>query len=191
MSNKIIPNKYVLLTATILSAMMLAASPVPSLLPTTAFAASDDLVVDPTSQTDAETGINIEVSPDVHISDDCEDLDDADETEQVNDQPINQEEQKNNDVGDGGIVIEPTVLTGVATGLNVNVDPDVFIVIGCDDESVEINDEDETEQVNDQPANQETVSDSEGGEVISPDYLTAAETGYNVNEDSDYFVAIP
>src|ERR671923_2208958 len=136
MSNKILPNKYVLLTATILSAMMLAASPVPSLLPTTAFAASDDgdIVVDPTSQTDAELGVNIEVNPDVLISDDCEDLNDADEIEQVNDQPINQEDQKNNDVGDGGIVVEPTIQTGVATGLNINVDPDVFIVIGCDDD---------------------------------------------------------
>jgi hypothetical protein len=177
--------------------MMLAASPVPSLLPTTAFAASDDgdIVVDPTSQTDAELGVNIEVNPDVLISDDCEDLNDADEIEQVNDQPINQEDQKNNDVGDGGIVVEPTIQTGVATGLNINVDPDVFIVIGCDDDvSVEVNDDDETEQVNDQPATQEALSDSEVGEdgvLISPDYQTAAETGYNINEDSDAFVAIP
>jgi hypothetical protein len=194
MSNKIIPNKYVLLTATILSAMMLAASPVPSLLPTTAFAASDDVVVDPTSQTDAETGVNVEVNPDVHISDDCEDLNDADEIEQVNDQPINQEDQKNNDVGEDGIVVEPTVQTAVQTGLNVNVDPDVFVVIGCGDVSVEINEDDEIEQANVQPATQEALSDSEVGEdgvLISPDYQTAAETGYNINEDSDYFVAIP
>jgi hypothetical protein len=194
MSNKIISNKYVLLTATILSAMMLAGSAVSSLLPTTtAFAASDDgdIVVDPTSQTDVETGLNIEVDPDVLISNDCEDLNDASETEQENDLPVNQEDQNNNDVGDGGIVVEPTVQTAVQTGLNINVDPDVFVVIGCGDVSVEVNDDDETEQENDLPAEQEALSDSEVGEdgvLVSPDIQTAAQTEYNINEDSDAFV---
>jgi hypothetical protein len=197
MSNKIISNKYLLLTATILSAMMLAASPMPSsLLPTAAFAAPDngDIAVEPTVQTDVPTGVNVNVDPDVIFSEDCEDIDAAEETEQVNDQPVRQEDNDNTDVGDGGIVAEPTVQTAVLTGVNVNVDTDVFIVWQCEDGTVDIDSSDETEQVNDQPAEQEAVSDSEvgeGGALISPDTQTVQETALNHNEDNEYLIVIP
>jgi hypothetical protein len=193
MSNKIIPNKYLLLTATILSAMMLATSAVPSLLPTIAFAEPSDLVVDPTTQTDVETGVNVNVDPDVIFSEDCEDIDAAEETEQENNQPVEQEDNNNNDVGDGGLVVEPTTQTAALTGLNINVDTDVFVVWQCEDGSVEIDSSDETEQENNQPVEQETSPSEEGedSEVIGPDTQNARVTALNYNVDDEHLIAIP
>ena len=57
------------------------------------------------------------------------------------------------------------------TAANVNYDNDVFIVMGCDDGSVDISDDDKVTQVNEQSAEQNVQSDSEvgdGGEIISP-----------------------
>jgi hypothetical protein len=193
MSNKIISNKYALLTATILSALMVVTSAVPSLHPTMALAQASDLEVDPTTQTDVETDLNINVDPDVIFSEDCEDIDAADETEQVNEQPVEQEDNNNNDVDDAGLVVEPTTQTAVLTGLNINVATDVFIVWQCEDGSVEIDSSDETEQVNDQPVEQQT-SDSEVGEdteLISPDTQTAHVTALNHNVDDEYLIALP
>jgi hypothetical protein len=192
MTNKIISNKYALLIATVLSAMMLATSATPSLFPTTAaYAASDDLevVVDPTVQTDVETEVNVDVDPDVHISTDCEDLNgDNEEVEQEIKLPIDQED---NDEGQGDVVAEPTVQTAVQTGVNVYVAPDVFVIIGCDDGTVEVSDEEEITQINDEPTNQEATSDSEGDLLISPDIQTARETAINYNNDDDIVVLAP
>jgi hypothetical protein len=193
MSNKIISNKYVLLTATILSALMVVTSAVPSLLPTIAFAQPSDVEVDPTTQTDVPTGVNVNVDPDVIFSEDCEDIDAAEETEQVNQQPVEQKDNNNNDVDDGGLLVEPTVQTAALTGLNINVDTDVFIVWQCEDGTVDINSSDETEQGNIQPVEQQT-SDSEVGEdseLISPDTQTAQLTALNYNVEDEHLVVIP
>src|SRR5919109_1028853 len=132
MNNKIISNKYLLLTATILSAMMLAASPVASsLLPTAAFAAPDngDIEVEPTVQTDVPTGVNVNVDPDVIFSEDCEDIDASDETEQVNDQPAEQEALSDSEVGEGGTLISPDIQTVQETAINHNEDHEYLVVI--------------------------------------------------------------
>jgi hypothetical protein len=189
MTNRIISNKYALLTATVLSAMMLATSAVPSLFPTTAAYADVEVVVEPTVQTDVETEVNVDVEPDVHISDDCEDLNgDNEEVEQVNELPINQQDHNDNE---GDVVVEPTVQTAVQTGVNVYVSPDVFVIIGCDDGTVETSDEEDVTQINDEPTTQEATSDSEGDLLISPDIQTARETAINYNNDDDIVVLAP
>jgi hypothetical protein len=196
MSNILLSNKYVLLIATLLSVMMLAASMVPSLFSTTAFAASDDddeVVVVPTIQTSLEVDKNINVDPDVILSKGCEDINDDDEVTQVNEQTANQEVHKNNDVGDGGVVVEPTIQVSSQTAVNFNVDNDVLIVMGCNDGNVEISDDDKVTQVNEQTLNQEVLSDSEvgdGGLILSPTIQKATSTALNYNADNDH-VLIP
>jgi hypothetical protein len=196
MSNILLSNKYLLLIATILSVMMLAASMVPSLFSTTAFAASDDddeIVVDPTIQTSLELDENINVDPDIILSKGCEDINDDDEVTQVNEQTANQEVHKNNDVGDGGVVVEPTIQVSSQTAVNFNVDNDVLIVLGCNYESVEISDDDKVTQVNEQTVNQEVLSDSEvgdGGLILSPTIQKATSTALNYNADNDRVLLI-
>jgi hypothetical protein len=189
MTNKIISNKYALLTATVVSAMMLATSAVPSLFPTTA-AYAEEVVVEPTLQTDVETEVNVDVDPDVHISDDCEDLNgDNEEVEQIIELPVNQKDHNDNE---GDIVVEPTVQTAVQTGLNVIVSPDVFVILGCDDDdTVEVSDEEEVTQITDEPTIQEATSDSEGDLLISPDIQTTRETGINYRNDKDVVAVVP
>ncbi len=198
MSNNLISNKCSLLIAAILSVMMLAASMVPSLFSTTAFAASDDddddVVVDPTVQASVQTAQNINVDPDVIVSKGCVDISDDDEVTQVNEQTVNQEVHKNNDVGDGGIVVDPTIQASVQTAQNINVDKDVFIVLGCNDGNVEISDDDKVTQVNEQTVNQEVDSDSEvgdGGLILSPTIQKSANYAQNYNQDDDHVILIP
>ena len=178
------------------STIILATSVVPSLLPTAAFAEpdGDGVVVDPTTQTSVETSTNINVDHDVIFSTGCADISDDDEVTQVNEQSAKQEVRKNNDVRIGGLIIEPTIQTSVQTAANVNYDNDVFIVMGCDDGSVDISDDDKVTQVNEQSAKQEVQSDSEvgdGGEIISPTIQKAAQTSRNINQDNDRVIMIP
>jgi hypothetical protein len=199
MSNNLLSNKCSLLIAAILSVMMLAASMVPSLFSTTAFAASDDdddddVVVDPTIQASVQTAQNINVDPDVIVSKGCVDISDDDEVTQVNEQTVKQEVHKNNDVGDGGIVVEPTVQASVQIAQNINVDKNVFIVLGCNDGDVEISDDDEVTQVNEQTVKQEVDSDSEvgdGGLILSPTIQKSANYAQNYNQDDDHVILIP
>jgi hypothetical protein len=223
MSNKIIPNKYMLLIATIVSAMLLAASPMASLLPTTAFAEEEEeevsdgdeaqlnvdsnnqedisdveesdnsVVVDPTIQTSVQTAVNVNLDNDVVFSTECADIHDDDEVTQVNQQVVDQKVHNNNDVGDGGVIVEPTIQTSVQTAANINNDNDVFIVWGCDDGDVKVSDNDKVTQVNQQIANQEALSDSEagdGGMVIDPTIQTSRQTAINHNEDDDRVIVI-
>jgi len=178
------------------STIILATSVVPSLLPTAAFAEpdGDGVVVDPTTQTSVETSTNINVDHDVIFSTGCADISDDDEVTQVNEQSAEQEVRKNNDVRIGGLIIEPTIQTSVQTAANVNYDNDVFIVMGCDDGSVDISDDDKVTQVNEQSAEQNVQSDSEvgdGGAIISPTIQKAAQTSRNINQDNDRVIMIP
>lgn len=196
MSNNTSTNRYLLLISTMFSTIILATSVVPSLLPTAAFAEpdGDGVVVDPTTQTSVETSTNINVDHDVIFSTGCADISDDDEVTQVNEQSTEQEVRKNNDVRIGGLIIEPTIQTSVQTAANVNYDNDVFIVMGCDDGSVDISDDDKVTQVNEQSAEQNVQSDSEvgdGGEIISPTIQKAAQTSRNINQDNDRVIMIP
>jgi hypothetical protein len=193
MSNNIFPNKYILITATILSSIMLAPSLVPSLFPTAAFGASEvgGVIVDHSVQTATQTASNINVDPDVILSVGCGEISDDDEVTQVNDQDADQEVDKNNEVGIGGVIVAPSVQTLVQTAVNVNVDRDVFIILGCNEGDLEISDDDEVTQVNDQDGNQEVDNDSEGGKQISPTEQTKEQNSINHNEDENHVIMIP
>jgi hypothetical protein len=197
MSDNLLSNKYVLLIATILSVIMLAASMVPSLFLSTAFAASDDdddVVVDPTIQVSIELDENIiDVDPGITLSVGCGDINNDDKVTQVNEQTTNQEVHKNNDVGDGGVVVEPTIQASVQTAVNINVDSDVLIVLGCFDGNVEISDDDKVTQVNEQTVSQEVHKNNDvgdGGMLVSPTIQKATSTALNYNAENDRVVFI-
>src|ERR671923_280872 len=195
MSDNLITSKYTLLIVTILSITMMAASIVPSFFSTTAFAASDndDVVVDPTVQTSVEADPNVNVDPDVEVAKGCVEISDNDEVTQVNEQSANQEVHKNNDVGDGGVVVEPTAQASIQIAANFNVDDDVIIILGCNDGGAKVTDNDEVTQVNEQSANQEIDSDSEvgdGGVLFSQVIQKSRQTAVNYNADKDVFIVL-
>jgi hypothetical protein len=196
MSHNLIAKKCALSITTMLSVIMLAASMVPSLFSTTAFAASgeDDVVVDPTIEVAIELEENIDVDPDVEISEGCVNINDNDKVTQVNELTTNQEVHKNNDVADGGVVVEPTAQASVQTAANINVDNDVIIILGCDDGNAKISDNDKVTQVNELTTNQEIDSDSEvgdGGVLFSPTVQESRDKALNYNQDNDRVVFLP
>jgi hypothetical protein len=217
--------KVVLLIATILSAIMLAATSILSLSPATAFAQhvepADNLLgqlnvdpningnlaenivedksvtVEPTIQVSTQTAINVNNDNDVAFSEGCADISDDDEVTQTNRQAANQVVvHKDSEVGDGGVVVEPTTQLSTQTATNVNNDNDVYIVLGCDDDdsNLEISDDDEVTQLNEQIANQVVVhKDSEvgdGGVVVDPTIQRSTQTATNYNEDNDRVVLV-
>jgi hypothetical protein len=193
MTNNLTSNRYVLSITVVLSAIMLAASIVPSFFSTSAFAASDDinLIVDPTTQISIAVDENINVDPDLEFSEGCADVSDNDKVTQVNVQSTDQEVHKNNDVGDGGIVAEPTAQASAQAAANVNVDPDVIIVLGCNDGNVKISDNDKVTQVNVQSTDQEVDSHSEvgdGGVLFSPTIQMSKTKALNYNQDDDHVI---
>jgi hypothetical protein len=193
MTNNLTSNRYVLSITVVLSVIMLGASIVPSFFSTSAFAASDDinLIVDPTTQISIAVDENINVDPDLEFSEGCADVNDNDEVTQVNEQSTDQEVHKNNDVGDGGVVAEPSAQASAQAAANVNVDPDVIIVLGCDDGSVKISDNDKVTQVNEQSTDQEVDSNSEvgdGGVLFSPSIQVSKTKALNYNQDDDHVI---
>jgi hypothetical protein len=196
-----------------MSAIMLAASLTLSLVPATAFAQQDgsvddlldqlnlysnnqsdireneggdnSVIVDPTIQTSVQTAANVNNDNDVALLGGCADINDNDEITQVNEQAADLVVHKNNDVGDGVVVVDPTIQTSVQTAANVNTDNDVYIVVGCHDGSVKISDNDKVTQVNEQIPNQEALSDSDG-----PTIQTSVQTAANHNEDYDRVVYV-
>jgi hypothetical protein len=193
MTNNLTSNRYVLSITVVLSVVMLGASIVPSFFSTSAFAASDDidLIVDPTTQISIAVDENINVDPDLEFSEGCADVNDNDEVTQVNEQSTDQEVHKNNDAGDGGVVAEPSAQASAQAAANVNVDPDVIIVLGCDDGSVKISDNDKVTQVNEQSTDQEVDSDSEvgdGGVLFSPSIQVSKTKALNYNQDDDHVI---
>ena len=168
--NKItISNKFVLMIATMLPAIMLAASLTLSLVPTTAFAQEDNadsnnqsdireneggdnsVVVEPIVQPQVDVDYNVDVSVDV-ITDE-EDCDEAsDEVSQENNQNPSQEARSDGNVGDNSVFVSPQVQTTTLVAGNVYVDTDVAPE-GCDT----------TDTVNQE--NNQTPSQDAGGEV--------------------------
>ena len=220
-NNIIVPNKPVLLIATMISTIMLVASSIPSLVPAMAFAQQDgsardllgqlnldsdnqdniaenegddnSVLVDPTIQTSVQTAVNINNDNDVAFSEGCAEINDDDQVIQVNEQAADQVVHKNNDVGDGGVLVDPTIQTSVQTAVNINNDNDVYIVLGCHDGDVKISDNDQVIQVNEQIANQEVLSDSEegdGGVLVSQQTQRSTQTAINHNEDNDRVVYV-
>jgi hypothetical protein len=212
----ILPNRPVLLIATTMSAIMLVASSSPSSVPATAFAqrdgSTDDLlgqllnldsnnenniaenevdhysvIVDPTIQISVDTAAKFTDGNDVALLGGCADINDDDKVTQVSEQAANQVVQKNNDVEDGAVVVDPTIQqTSVQTAANVNTDNDVYIVLGCHDGNVKISDNDKVTQVSEQAANQEALTDSDGPTIQQ----TSVQTAANVNTDNDVYIVL-
>jgi hypothetical protein len=196
MRNHILSSNYVLLTGTIFSAIMLAEAMVPSLFSMPASAASDNggVVVDPSIQTAEQTAANLNEDTGVILSTGCGEINDDDKVTQVNEQNADQRADKNNDVGDSGVVVDPSVQLVAQTAVNVNVDSDVYIILGCNDGQVKVSDDDKVTQVNEQNADQEVNNDSEVGDSgvhVSPIIQESVNTAENVDVDEDQVIMIP
>ncbi len=168
--NKItISNRFVLMIATMLPAIMLGTSLTLSLVPVTAFAQEDDgdseiqsdiheneggdnsVVVDPIAQTEVEVDVNVDAN--THVISDEEDCDEAsDEVSQENAQNPSSEARSDGNVGDNSVYVSPKAQTTVLVAENINVDTDV-VPEGCDPN-------DTVDQENNQ-----TPSQDAGGEV--------------------------
>jgi hypothetical protein len=168
-----ISNRFVLMIATMLPAIMLATSLTLSLVPVTAFAQEVDgdsdnqsdireneggdnsVVVDSIAQTEVDVDLNVDVNTDV-ITDE-EDCDEAsDEVSQENDQNPSSEARSDGKVGDDSIYVSSQTQTTVLVAENVNVDTDV-VPEGC-------NPNDRVNQDNDQSPSQIAGGDVETGE---------------------------
>jgi hypothetical protein len=172
--NKItISNRFVLMIATMLPAIMLATSLTLSLVPVTAFAQEDDgdseiqsdineneggdnsVVVDPIAQTEVEVDVNVDAN--THVISDEEDCDEAsDEVSQENDQNPSSEARSDGNVGDDSVYVSPKAQTTVLVAENINVDTDV-VPEGC-------NPADRVNQDNEQSPSQIAGGDVETGE---------------------------
>jgi hypothetical protein len=148
--NKItISNKFVLMIATMLPAIMLAASLTLSLVPATAAFAQEDnadsdnqsdiseneggdnsVVVDPKVQPAVDVDYNVDVN--THVITDEEDCDEAsDEESQENNQGSSQEASSDGNVGDNSLYVSPQVQTQTLVAGNLVVDTDI-VPEGCD-----------------------------------------------------------
>ena len=172
--NKItISNRFVLMIATMLPAIMLATSLTLSLVPVTAFAQQDDpdsenqsdireneggdnsVVVDPIAQTEVEVDVNVDAN--THVISDEEDCDEAsDEVSQENDQNPTSEARSDGNVGDDSVYVSPKAQTTVLVAENINADTDV-VPEGC-------NPDDRVNQDNDQSPSQIAGGNVETGE---------------------------
>jgi hypothetical protein len=162
--NKItLSNKFVLMIATMLPAVMLATSLTLSLVPVTAFAQE--------VETEVDVGLNLDVN--THVITDEEDCDEAsDEVSQENDQHPTSETRSDGNVG-------AQVQTTVLVAENINVDTDI-VPEGC-------NPNDRVNQDNDQRPTQiagdvETDEDPITNLHIRQDAVAFAE---NRNVDTD------
>jgi hypothetical protein len=198
MNKTTISNKFVLMIATMLPAIMLAASLTLSLVPATAYAQEDNedsdnqsdireneegdnsVVVDPIVQPDVDVGYNVDIN--THIITDEEDCDEAsDEESQENDQGSSQEARSDGNVGDNSIYVSPQVQTQTLVAGNLVVDTDV-VPEGCVTN-------DEVNQENDQTPSQDAGGEVEAGEgsITNIQILQRADTisrNDNVNTDA-------
>jgi hypothetical protein len=173
--NKItISNKFVLMIATMLPAIMLATALTLSLVPAaTAFAQEDNtdsdnqsdisendggdnsVVVDPIVQPAVDVKYNVDVN--THVITDEEDCDEAsDEESQENDQGSSQEARSDGSVGDSSIYVSPQVQTTTLVAGNLVVDTDI-VPEGCVTN-------DEVNQENNQTPSQDAGGEVETGE---------------------------
>ena len=198
MNKTTISNKFLLMIATMLPAIMLAASLTLSLVPATAYAQEDNedsdnqsdireneegdnsVVVDPIVQPDVDVGYNVDIN--THIITDEEDCDEAsDEESQENDQGSSQEARSDGNVGDNSIYVSPQVQTQTLVAGNLVVDTDV-VPEGCVTN-------DEVNQENDQTPSQDAGGEVETGEgsITNIQILQRADTisrNDNVNTDA-------
>jgi hypothetical protein len=191
-------NKFVLMIATMLPAIMLATSLTLSLVPVTAFAQEEiadsdnesdireteegdnSVTIDPIVQTSNDVDMNVDVNTDVIT--DGEDCDEASSEEsQENDQDSSQEARSDGDVGDNSIFVSPQVQTTTLVAGNVYADVDI-VPEGC-------NPTDTVNQSNDQESSQSAGGEVEAGTGSTIEISThqIAETiafNHNINTDA-------
>jgi hypothetical protein len=185
-----------LLIATIMSAIILAVSPLTSLVSTQAFAQSEqsdkivESVLDKLSQDDTsnqEEDSNNQDDNSVNEGSEEGGVAAVDPTAQINLDSNNQDDNSVNEGDDNSITVDPKTQTSVQPGINVNVDTHVIM----DEENCE-DANDEVTQANVQDANQEALSDGEVGEgsiYVSPKLQTSTQIALNVNVDTDVILA--
>jgi hypothetical protein len=187
-----VSNRSVLMMATVLPAIMLAASLTLTLVPATAFAQGVQrdiqqneggdwsVIVDPKVQPSVEVDANIGVN--THIITDPEDCDEAsDEESQVNNQDSTREARSDGNVGDNSVYVSPQVQTNTQVALNLLVDTDI-VPAGCDPS-------DTVGQVNNQDAVQNAGGDVQAGDdsrIVMPVIQRSdnVERNQNINTDA-------
>lgn len=195
MSKHTVSNRFVLMLATMLPAIMLAASLTTALVPGTAFAEVQrdiheneggdwDVVVDPIVQVATDVDVNVGVN--THVILDPEDCEEAnDEESQQNNQESTQEARSDGSVGDNSLYISPQVQSTTQFAGNYYFDTDV-VPVGCDPS-------DTVNQGNNQAASQEAGGEVEGGEgsrIIVQSHQRADTIGQNQNYNNDVTVPI-
>jgi hypothetical protein len=190
MNSNVLSSKRVLLIATtMLSAMMLAASPMASLVPTTAFAqeiSEGGVEVDPILQTDVQADVNANV--DAAVVTDEEDCDEAsDDVTQEILQPSDQQASRDVEAGEGSLYISPIIQIGEQLGYNLNADLDVILVDGCQpaDELTQT-----TSQSSDQFYNRD-IEAGEGSNLILPTTQTAGQIAGHTDINEDILAPLP
>ena len=183
--------------ATMLPAIMLAASLTMALVPATAFAQEENadsntqrdiheneggdnsVVVDPIVQHSADVDLNVGVN--THVITDPEDCDEAsDEESQQNNQGSTQEARSDGNVGDNSVYVSPQVQTRTQVAANLYVDTDV-VPEGCDPS-------DTLNQENNQPSSQVAGGDVQAGEdstTVVPVYQRTDTVAQNHNVNTD------
>jgi hypothetical protein len=203
MSKHAVSNRFVLMIATMLPAIMVAASLTTALVPTTAFAQNADsniqrdiheneggdwsVIVDPIVQPNVDVSSNIGVNAHVILDpEDCEEA--SDEESQVNNQDSTQEARSDGNVGDNSVYVSPQVQTNTQVATNLLVDVDV-VPAGCDPSDTVV-------QANNQDSSQEAGGDVQGGEnsrLIVKTFTRSdnIERNQNVNVDATIPLSIP
>ena len=204
-------NKHLTLTMAVLPAVMLLASLMVSLAPTTAFAEKDasdnkqsnidsnrqkdtnqlqtgdrSLTIDPTAQDSVQTGINVAVNP--HVITDKESCKEAnDHVTQENVQSSDQNARRDVKSGEGSVYVNPTVQTSTQIALNVYVDVDVVLVPGC-------HPHDHVTQDNVQSSDQNARRDVKSGEGSITDgstYQKSTQFERNIAVDEEVVMPLP
>ena len=214
MNSNTVSRKLVLMIATMLSTVMLAASSMSSLAPATAFAqpdgSVDDLLaqissssdsqnesreneggansvtVDPIVQTAVQPAVNVNVA--THVITDKANCEEAnDNVDQSNDQSADQQGRSDGTVGEGSLYVSPKVQTAQQIGLNVNVDTDVILADGCTPH-------DNLNQANDQSTSQDAGSNVDAGKgsnIILPTIQNSGTLAQNLNVNNDVIQPVP
>jgi hypothetical protein len=167
-----------------MSAIMLAVAPLPSLVPTKAFAQADEIVENVLT----ELGVDSNNQEDNSENEGGEEASaSVDPTDQLNVDSNNQEDNSENEGGDNSVIVDPKVQASVQPDVNVNADTHVITdEDNCEDANDEVN------QANIQGADQEGRSDGEVGEgsvYVSPKVQTSTQVGLNANVDTDVIFA--
>jgi hypothetical protein len=200
MNNDNLSKKRILVVATMLSAVMLAASSIPSLVPTGAFALDmKDIASEASRGVDALTqdvysGSNEDESEtsssdesETSSSDESATTTEATTEANPSDSEVNVDTASEEDASraheDDFVNVEPISQVDVASDVNVNVDANVVMdEEDCDEASNEVT------QGNIQGSNQQASSDGNVGEnsfYVSPKSQVTAQSAFNANVDVD------